>query len=325
MKTERDLLKYLLCERVVQICQDKLYYERELKLQGLIGITLDEGEVILVSLDTMVLSSDDRQLYSSPISFDSSSSLTHLYCSDNNIMLENRARISNLNFQTRSENRHRFQLAASSITAPSDYQAVVGLDNASVVLDMPNVDSFNCLNESYVNLLQAKQSSRYSSHDSNAEHVSTLIERVNEPPQNVVHSFPMIVESSFARNYDENSRQNSVDCSKNTRLLNSNKFTSLDSAVINSENLNDTVLNEITKLNNKETQKNDNEKNLAQIIENATKICNETVTLLSKFSTNLLNTVPEPINTEEILNTVGVVSIKYSWSCKYKVQLKFKV
>ena len=47
---ERDRVKALLTEAVTLLCKNSLHYQNEVEIEGLIGITLDRSEVLLVSI-----------------------------------------------------------------------------------------------------------------------------------------------------------------------------------------------------------------------------------------------------------------------------------
>lgn len=88
MKTERGRLKAALLERVTDVCKGRLHFEKEMKIQGLLGITLDDEEIVLVMLDSVIPTSrsESRQEQNSVL-VDTSltpplSLLTQLDCSD---------------------------------------------------------------------------------------------------------------------------------------------------------------------------------------------------------------------------------------------------
>lgn len=88
MKTERGRLKAALLERVTDVCKGRLHFEKEMKIQGLLGITLDDEEIVLVMLDSVIPTSrsESRQEQHS-VQVDTSqtpplSLLTQLDCAD---------------------------------------------------------------------------------------------------------------------------------------------------------------------------------------------------------------------------------------------------
>lgn len=54
MKPEQERVKNLLTDTVALLCRNGLQFQRGLKIQGLLGITIDESEVFLVSLDEKI-------------------------------------------------------------------------------------------------------------------------------------------------------------------------------------------------------------------------------------------------------------------------------
>lgn len=51
MKPEQERVKGLLTETVMLLCKNGLQFNKEMKVQGLLGITLDENEVFLIHFD----------------------------------------------------------------------------------------------------------------------------------------------------------------------------------------------------------------------------------------------------------------------------------
>ena len=62
METDCDDVKILLREKIIELCRDTLQYKKELKVQGMLGITLDEEDILLISFDTAVSTKKRRQL-----------------------------------------------------------------------------------------------------------------------------------------------------------------------------------------------------------------------------------------------------------------------
>ncbi len=48
---QQDLIERLLKEMVLSVCQNSLCYQQDIKIQGLLGITLDSQDVLLVQID----------------------------------------------------------------------------------------------------------------------------------------------------------------------------------------------------------------------------------------------------------------------------------
>lgn len=59
LKAERLRLKKLLSDAIPLLCKTGLSFQSQCSIEALIGITLDENEVILVSFKETVLSSKD--------------------------------------------------------------------------------------------------------------------------------------------------------------------------------------------------------------------------------------------------------------------------
>jgi len=51
VKPEQDRVRNLLTDTVTLLCKNGLTYNKEMKVQGLLGITLDEDEVFVVHID----------------------------------------------------------------------------------------------------------------------------------------------------------------------------------------------------------------------------------------------------------------------------------
>lgn len=51
MKPEQESLKTLISETVTLLCKNRLQFSKELKIQGLLGITIDENEIFLIQID----------------------------------------------------------------------------------------------------------------------------------------------------------------------------------------------------------------------------------------------------------------------------------
>ena len=54
MKPEQERVKNLLTDTVTLLCKNGLQFHKELKVQGLLGITLDENEVFLIQIDEKI-------------------------------------------------------------------------------------------------------------------------------------------------------------------------------------------------------------------------------------------------------------------------------
>ena len=203
MKIKRDYLTSLLCEKVIGICKDRLHYKRELKVQGLLGITLDDGEVILVSLDTTVFSSVDCQLLSAlPISSDNSTAVIQPAVSDNSQEKKKKTGDSVCHIL---ENQHSFLMAASDIIAPSNY-STLGEVNAFSTFDVPCAElagsTFSC-----VNLSSTKQFSVLSDSESYVGKPDSFIEEISLVPEELVHLIPTRVEPSYVSNINKNTKR----------------------------------------------------------------------------------------------------------------------
>jgi hypothetical protein len=55
MKPNQERVKQVLVETIVVLCRNSLQFSRELKVQGLLGITLDDNEVFLIHIDKSYL------------------------------------------------------------------------------------------------------------------------------------------------------------------------------------------------------------------------------------------------------------------------------
>lgn len=51
MKPEQERLKNLLCDTITMLCKNGLGYKRELKVQGLVAVTVDDNDVFIVHLN----------------------------------------------------------------------------------------------------------------------------------------------------------------------------------------------------------------------------------------------------------------------------------
>ena len=58
MAEDVERIRMLLANTVGVLCRNSVNYNRELKIQGLIGVTLDSDQVFLVSINEMFNSSD---------------------------------------------------------------------------------------------------------------------------------------------------------------------------------------------------------------------------------------------------------------------------
>jgi len=56
MKTDQDRLKVLLIDTIALLCKSGLTFKRELRVQGLLGITVDDEDVFIVQLDEKLFS-----------------------------------------------------------------------------------------------------------------------------------------------------------------------------------------------------------------------------------------------------------------------------
>lgn len=56
MKADQDRLKVLLVDTIALLCKSGLTFKRELRVQGLLGITVDDEEVFIVQLDEKLFS-----------------------------------------------------------------------------------------------------------------------------------------------------------------------------------------------------------------------------------------------------------------------------
>jgi hypothetical protein len=54
MKRDQERVKNLLTDTVTLLCKNGLQFQKRLKVQGLLGITLDDNEVFLVQIDESV-------------------------------------------------------------------------------------------------------------------------------------------------------------------------------------------------------------------------------------------------------------------------------
>lgn len=51
MKSDQERVKHLLTDTVTLLCRNGLQFRKQLKVQGLLGITLDDNEVFLIQID----------------------------------------------------------------------------------------------------------------------------------------------------------------------------------------------------------------------------------------------------------------------------------
>lgn len=54
----QDRIKSILKEAIVNMCNSGLYYQTEMRIEGLLGITLDRREVIIVNVHDIVRTSE---------------------------------------------------------------------------------------------------------------------------------------------------------------------------------------------------------------------------------------------------------------------------
>ena len=59
MADEHERLKKLLCDTVSMMCRNSLPHQRRIRIQGVIGITVDDDDVFLVHINTAVTSRPD--------------------------------------------------------------------------------------------------------------------------------------------------------------------------------------------------------------------------------------------------------------------------
>jgi len=59
MREEQERIKKLLCETVSMLCRNGVTYERELHIEGVIGVTVDDHDVFLVHIDNIIGSSGE--------------------------------------------------------------------------------------------------------------------------------------------------------------------------------------------------------------------------------------------------------------------------
>jgi hypothetical protein len=51
LSAEKELVRHLLTDTILVLCKSGLRFDREMKIQGLLGVTLDSSEVVLVHID----------------------------------------------------------------------------------------------------------------------------------------------------------------------------------------------------------------------------------------------------------------------------------
>ncbi len=51
MKPDRERVNYLVRDTITLLCRNGLQFNKEIKVQGLLGITLDDDEVFLIPID----------------------------------------------------------------------------------------------------------------------------------------------------------------------------------------------------------------------------------------------------------------------------------
>ena len=85
MQGSHDHISKLIRETVILLCKNGIYFEQQLKVQGLIGVTADDGAVLLVHINDCV-SSDGCSLANKPVNNQSSvhASAISQSCSDTN-------------------------------------------------------------------------------------------------------------------------------------------------------------------------------------------------------------------------------------------------
>lgn len=54
MKPEQERLKNLLCDTITMLCKNGLSYKSELKVQGLVAVTVDDNDVLIVHLNERI-------------------------------------------------------------------------------------------------------------------------------------------------------------------------------------------------------------------------------------------------------------------------------
>jgi len=59
MREEQEKLKKLLHDTVSMLCRNGLHYERHLRIEGVIGITVDDDDVFLVHINNTIAASHD--------------------------------------------------------------------------------------------------------------------------------------------------------------------------------------------------------------------------------------------------------------------------
>ena len=250
MKIELSYLKSLLCEKVTEICENKLHYKRELKLQGLLGITLDEEEVILVSLDTLSLVPESRQLSVASNSPNNAPSVTQLHGTNITNQSENDLENNNFQYRNSADNQHLFHLLKSDMTTCPDYSLLAGISNTQIAVDVSNVESLSSVKTLLSNnLSQIKQSSigicsefdaikKFSLIEQSSQLSQDIVQLSSQLLQETVQSFPTVKESSCQNGCKKNKKKNENSCrnSNNYRIPNCVGLTSCDPIVIYSEN-----------------------------------------------------------------------------------------
>ena len=182
MKIERDCLQTLICAKITAICQEELCHKKELKLQGSLSITIDEEEIVLISLDFMIFSPHNPQpsISKLPIYNDSVSSLSQLYCSDINNHSDNGISINSSWSGVLPEQQHHSDLFTSHSTSKLHtltVDCVIDNDHTSVVWDIPSVKSLKPFDSSC-----ELCSDDYCAENVNNENTAFLPEiRINQP------------------------------------------------------------------------------------------------------------------------------------------------
>ena len=300
MKILLDSLKSLLCEKITEICENKLHYKRELKLQGLLGITLDEEGVILVSLDATVLSvPDSHQLSIASNSCKKTPAVMQVHSLNATNQSENDLEINSLQFQNHADNQCIFHSPKSNMVIRSNYPSLVSMDNAPIELFMSNVESLSSAEElSHINLSQAKQSSIGLNCECDAIETFTLIKLSDYLPQDVP-SLTKVVESSCEYDCKKKPRENR-NAFKNSYDCNYIELLSQDSNFNEEQSLEKNEFDESILIGDEETDA------VGKINSYASQ---EKTILSSKVQNDLHTIIPPAVNTSEISNSVDAVSI----------------